>query len=234
MNDVLFKSYLKKRGKQPHVIENLVKAVKLFEMELTGKHKCAIDNADTDEIKQYIDTAECSRKGAGRKIARAIALYYASTGESQKAKFASGIRSRAIETTRKVFQLKDYKGIDKDHVQKLRELGIINVEQMLEQGKTSAARKKLAVTTGIPLDIITRYVKLSDLSRLGAVKSVRAILYFEAGYDSPIKLAAADPAKLREYLIAFVKKTKFDGIAPLPKELESTIAAAKKLKPVVK
>jgi len=34
-------------------------------------------------------------------------------------------------------------------------------------------------------------------------------------------------------LIKFVEKTGFEGIAPLPKELESTIAEAKKLPKII-
>lgn len=39
--------------------------------------------------------------------------------------------------------------------------------------------------------------------------------------------------KLRTYLIEFVEKTGFEGIATLPKEVEYTVAQAKKLPKIV-
>lgn len=91
----------------------------------------------------------------------------------------------------------------------------------------------MAKRTRIDADSILEIVRLSDLSRLGAVKSVRARLYLDAGFDTPHRLATWDPEELRQMLIEFVKRTGFDGIAPLPKELRNTVATAKKLAKVV-
>lgn len=96
--------------------------------------------------------------------------------------------------------------------------GIINVDQMLERGKTPRDRKELSKKTGIPPESILECVKLSELSRLGGVKGIRARLYFYAGVDTLDKMASWDPEELRAYLTGFVKWTSFNGIASLPKE----------------
>jgi len=100
---------------------------------------------------------------------------------------------------------------------------------MLEAGKTPDNRKKLSKQTGIPLKTILELVKLSDLSRLGAIKSVRARLYYDAGLDTPDKFTKWKMEDLRKMLVEFVERTGFDGIAPLPKELNNAIEAAKRL-----
>jgi hypothetical protein len=42
-----------------------------------------------------------------------------------------------------------------------------------------------------------------------------------------------EPRELRTYLIGFVNRTRFDGIAPLSKEMTNTIKEAKKLPKIV-
>ncbi len=114
-------------------------------------------------------------------------------------------------------------------MKKLAALGIRNVKDMLEAGQTRKAREELSVKTGIPAETILELVKLSDLSRLEGVKGIRARLYYDAGIDTVEKMAKQDPQKLRTKFIEFVKKTHFNGIPPLPKEIENSIAKAKKL-----
>ena len=74
-------------------------------------------------------------------------------------------------------------------MQRLGVAGIKNVEQMLAAGRTPGARQELADRTGVPLDDVVEFVKLSNLSRLGGVKAVRARLYYDAGVDTLEKMA---------------------------------------------
>jgi hypothetical protein len=46
-------------------------------------------------------------------------------------------------------------------------------------------------------------------------------------------MARWEPDKLRVMLLDFVEKTRFQGIAPLPKEAEFTVAEAKKLPKII-
>jgi len=146
---------------------------------------------------------------------------------------ASSIREQEISKTRKVFPLRDFRGVKPEHITRLEAIGIGNIDQMLAAGKTSAARHSLADETGIPLNAILELVKLADISRLGAIKSVRARLYYDAGLDTPEKFAGWDPKELQAMLVEFVRRTEFDGIALLPKEVQNAVAAARSLPKMV-
>ena len=127
------------------------------------------------------------------------------------------------------FKLCEFRGISVDYITKLERLGIRNAGQMLLAGRTAEDRTKLAMETGIPDEALLELVKLSDLARLPGVKGIRARLYYDAGVDCVEKLAEYEPEALLALTTAFVQKTGFDGIAPLPKEVSSTIENARKL-----
>ena len=131
------------------------------------------------------------------------------------------------------FPLRDFRGVNAAHIAKLEALGIKKAGQMLVAGQTAEKRAGLAKATGIPEAAILELVKLSDLARLPGVKGIRARLYYDAGVDSVEKLAAWEPEALLAMTAAFVERTGFDGVAPLPKEVSSTIANARKLPGIV-
>jgi predicted flap endonuclease-1-like 5' DNA nuclease len=164
---------------------------------------------------------------------RGIGLYYDLVDRQDLAARAWEIREAAIARRRKVFALKDFRGVDHAYVKALAAEGIANVEQMVAAGKTPAQREALSRRTGVPLAAVVEYVKLSDLARVGGLRSVRARLYYDAGVDTVEKLAAWDPEELRAMLVDFVARTGFDGIAPLPKEARNAVATAKTLERLV-
>jgi predicted RecB family nuclease len=130
-------------------------------------------------------------------------------------------------------KLKEFRGINPEHVKKLESAGVRNIKDMIAVGPTPAARKELAEKTGVPLSAILELVKLSDLARIQGVKGIRARLYYDAGVDMIDKLAKWDSEKLRMMLVKFVEKSKFDGIAPLPKEARNTVEMAKRMPRIV-
>jgi hypothetical protein len=134
---------------------------------------------------------------------------------------------------RNPFALRNFRGVNQEHVSKLSDIGIKNVDQMLQAGKTPEARKALSERTDIPLENIVELVKLSDLSRIPGLKGIRARLYYDAGVDTVENLAQWRPTELRTMLQNFVERTGFDGIAPLPKETESQVLKAKSLPKIV-
>jgi hypothetical protein len=144
---------------------------------------------------------------------------------------ASNLRQQRIKQTQ--FPLKDFLKVKPAHRKKLEALGIRNANQMLMAGKTPEKRQELSTKTGIPVEAILELVKLSDLTRIFGVKSIRAQLYYYAGVDTLDRMAKWDPDKLRTMLIDFVEKTGFNGIAPLPKEAEFTVKEAKKLPRII-
>jgi hypothetical protein len=100
---------------------------------------------------------------------------------------------------------------------------------MMEAGRTEKDREQLAGASGVPLEKIEELVSLSNLARIPGVKTIRARLYHDAGFDTLEKLAACDPEDLRARLADFIEQTGFEGGLPLPKEAASTIATARHL-----
>jgi hypothetical protein len=226
MDEIGFRKYLKKSGKKDHVVSELVNQVKAFEAYLRNKGQSGVDIAGEVDIKDYIDSLQPGRINVH---IRGIALYYRFLGNANLARMVSDFREHEIKKFRHIFKLSEFRGVDQAAIVKLAYQGIVNVNQMQEAGKTSASRQRLSDTTGIPLPAILELVKLSDLSRLGAVKSVRARLYYDAGLDTPEKFTKWEPKALRQYLVDWVHRTGFNGIAPLPKEIATAISTAREL-----
>jgi len=130
-------------------------------------------------------------------------------------------------------KLKEFRGVNVADLTKLEKAGIRNANQMIEAGQTSTKRNELSVKTGVPVATILELVKLSDLTRIQGVKGIRARLYYGAGVDTMEKMAKWNPEELRAYLVEFVKKTGFKGIAPLPKEVKFTVETARRLPRIV-
>jgi hypothetical protein len=131
------------------------------------------------------------------------------------------------------FKLRDFRGVNPAHIQKLEARGIKSAEQMLAAGRTQKQRATLAEEAGVPEEAILELVKLSDLARLPGVKGIRARLYYAAGIDSVGKMASWETEALRIMVAEYVERTGFDGIPPLPKEARSTVANAQRLPEVV-
>jgi hypothetical protein len=131
------------------------------------------------------------------------------------------------------FKLRDFVGIDLEYISKLEAVRIKYTGQILSAGKTPQSRADLSARVGIPEEAVLELVKLSDLARLPGVKGIRARLYYAAGVDTVEKLASFEPQALLDLTAEFVQKSGFEGIAPLPKEVSSTISNARLLPTVV-
>ncbi len=228
-----FEKYLKRFGKKPHVVEGLIKQVEQFEEYLGCEKGKGLDAADAADLRDYVAVLKAGKPGLARIKVRGLALYYQFSGYPSLASIASQIREKEITKTRKVFKLRDFRGVNQDDITKLEAIGIGNVEQILEAGKTPGARQRLASETGVSPDAILELVKLSDLARVEGLKSIRARLYYDAGADMLEKIAQWEPIELRKMLVDFVEKTGFEGMAPLPKETEYTVKKARQLPKIV-
>ena len=134
---------------------------------------------------------------------------------------------------RKPFLLKDFRAVDQDHMDKLENIGIQNINQLLESGRNTNTRKRLSLQTGIPESRIVEYVKLADLARIPGVKGIRARLYYDAGIDCVEKIANLEPDQLRKMVVAYVEESGFDGVPTLPAEAVFTVNTARNLPAVV-
>jgi hypothetical protein len=227
-----FAKFLKRGGRSQNMITRVISQVADFERYLLIERSCKeLDKATPKDLEAFVSHSEAKKKGSAKNYLHNIGYYYEYASNQQMRNLAGKLRRQNI--TEKPFLLKDFRGINPAHIKKLAKLGIRNVKEMLEAGQTRGARETLSQKTGIPSEAILELVKLSDLARLPGVKGIRARLYYDAGVDTAEKMAKWNPEKLRLMLIDFVKKTGFKGIAPLPKEVQSTIAEAQKLPKIV-
>jgi hypothetical protein len=90
------------------------------------------------------------------------------------------------------FKLKDFVGVKQGYTKKFAKEGIITAKEMLYAGLNKQKRKEISRLTGIPLEDVLEFVKLSDQARIGGHKKVRARLYHEASLDTIDKMAACN------------------------------------------
>jgi hypothetical protein len=232
VNEEGFRKFLKRGGRSPSAVKLATAYVTEFEQYLQEQRgRKGLDEACPEDLEAFVSWFEEERNESAKLYLWGIRYYYEYTSNKEMHERARELRGKRIEQAS--FALKEFRGVSPEHVKKLANIGIRNVKQMLEAGRTRDKRKELSAKTGAPAEAILELVKLSDLARIQGVKSIRARLYYDAGVDTIEKLVKWDPKELRAMLIKFVEKTGFEGIAPLPKEAESTIGEAKKLSRIV-
>ncbi len=232
MNEDDFRKYLKKSGRKSTAIDQITEYTQEFEKFFTHRDPSSqIDEISILDLEDFIAEIESEPKSSAYKHLWALWYFFDFLGKEDIMKAAKEMRSEGIK--RLPFKLEKFMDVNEEHIAALKKHGIENVKQMLERGKTPTLRHELAKKTGVPLEYILELVQLSDLTRIGALRSVRARLYHNAGIVAPSHLAEWDPKELRNMLLGFVEETGFQGIAPLPKEVENAVDAAKKLKPIV-
>lgn len=232
MNEEGFRGFLRKGGRSQSAIKRCIVYVKEFETYIQNqKGSKKLGEASPENLENFVEWIERDPKTSAKTHLWALSYYYEYTSDEAMRKLANELRGQRIK--RKPFDLKKIRGVNPEHVTKLASIGIKNVKQMLETGKTRVSRQNLSEKTGIPLEAILEFVKLSDLARIPGIKGIRARLYFDAGVDTVEKMAEWNPKELRRMLIEFVERTGFDGIAPLPKEAEFSVKKAEKLPKIV-
>jgi hypothetical protein len=227
-----FRTFLKRGGRSPSAIKRCIAYVKEFEQYLQehrgGK---ALDEASSEELEGFVEWIESEPKASAKGHLWGLCYYYEFASNQAMRDFAGALRQQRIQ--RKPFTLKGFRGTNPEFVAKLAAVGIEDVEQMREAGRTPDSRQELSEKARIPIEAVLEFVKLSDLARIPGLKGIRARLYHDAGVDTVERLAEWDPVELRAMLTAYVERTGFDGIAPLPKEAQSAVAQARKLPQVV-
>lgn len=231
MDEAAFRQHLKRAGKQAHVIDGLVAQVGRFASFLEEDGR-GLDDARPADLDNYA-AAQAAGRGGGGSHVRALALYYAFAGRPELAAHAAALREAQTAAARRAFALRDFRGVDVATVEALAARGVVDVADMLAAGRTPEQRRALATAAGVAPERVLELVKLSDLARLGGLKGVRARLYYDAGADTPAAIAAWEPEALEHMLADFVARSGFEGLAPLPKEVRSTVRAARALPPAV-
>jgi len=232
MNEEEFQKFLRTGGRSQSAIKRCVSYAREFEQYLRDcKSGKGLEEANAEDLEDFVEWIEKKPKTSAKTYLWALRYYYEYALNELMCNVASELRQRRIK--RVPFALKRFRGVNPEYLKKLATVGIRDVEQMLEVGRTMNGRQELSSKTGIPLDGILELVKLCDLARIPGVKGIRARLYHGAGVDNIKKMAEWDPKALRAMLIEFVDRTGFDGMAPLPKEAGFSVEKAEKLPKIV-
>jgi hypothetical protein len=234
MDEAAFQQYLKRAGRAEHVRAKVIRFVQDFAHYLElHRGGTQLDAASTEDLEAFTEWVETVQRRSAKMHLWAIRYYYHFMDNEPLQQRAGALREARVTRTRKPFLLRKFRGVDPDHTTKLAVIGIKDVVQMRTAGKTKQAREELAERAGIPSESILELVKLSDLARIEGLKGIRARLYYDAGVDTLDKLAQWDPEALRAMLQAYIERTGFDGIAPLPKEARNAVSKAKELPRIV-
>ncbi len=231
MNEIEFRNFLRRDKRKPSAIEQIVGFVQEFEIFTQSNYPDRnIDQTTPEALESYVSWTESDPGVSASKPLWALRYYFDFIENQELSDLAGELRAERIK--RKPFKIGNFRGVRTEYITRLEALYIENTDQMLDAGRTPTLRQNLAEQSGIPLEAILELVTLSDLARLGAVRSVRARLYYDAGLTPEI-IATWEPEELRGMLAEFVQKTGFDGIAPLPKEVRNLVENARKLPALV-
>lgn len=227
-----FEGYLKSSGRSESAVKRCILYVSSFEDYLTdSRQDTQLDEATPEDLLEFIKSLDKESKTKSKGYLWAIRYYYNFTENPEMTNLARVLRDERIE--RKPFELKNFRDVNHVYVMTLAQNGIRDIDQMLAAGSTKEDRKVLAERTGIPQARILEFVKLSDLARIPGVKGIRARLYYDAGIDTPEKIAALEPEELRTQVVEYVSKSGFDGVPTLPAEAIYTVEKARALPKIV-
>jgi predicted flap endonuclease-1-like 5' DNA nuclease len=232
MDEGKFQKFLKRGGRSANAVKRVLKYIKEFEAFLSEQRGgLTLDEAKADDLVQFVQQIETTPKTSAKSHLWGIRYYYRFTSNEPMCETAGELRSQRIK--KKPFPLSKFRGVNPKYVEALAGGGITNVEQMLDVGRTPSSRKALSEKTGVPLEAVLEFVRLSDLARITGLKNVRARLYHDAGVDSIEVLAGWEPEDLRLMLVDYVERTGFDGIPPTPKEAKNAVTTARNLPKVI-
>jgi hypothetical protein len=227
-----FGVFLRRGGRSESAIERCLKLVASFEDYLHSLRKGRqLECTVPEDLIEYIHSMDEKSISRSKASLWALRYYYQFSGNTEMSELAGLLREERME--RKPFVLKDFRAVDQDDMDKLEEIGIRNINQLLKAGGKTEDRKKLSQQTGIPEPKIVEYVKLADLARIPGVKGIRARLYYDSGIDSVKKIANLEPEQLRDIVVAYIDESDFDGIPTQFAEAEFTINKARDLPVIV-
>ena len=129
---------------------------------------------------------------------------------------------------------KELIGIDTGAVERLHEVGVSTLEQLLEQGATSTARMHLADQTGLDDASVKQWVHQADLMRVKGIGPELAHLLCQVGVFTTPKLAYRSTDALHADLIECNHNVRAMRQLPGVAELHEFITSAKSLPKLVR
>ncbi|GAH31353.1 unnamed protein product, partial [marine sediment metagenome] len=170
-----------------------VLAMRKFLSYLKEERKKKLDEITSEDILAYVETIEKDKKQSAKGSLYVLMNYFKFIEDEKLLSVTIDLREERTKKSRRIFPIREFLNINPNYVKKLGEIGIKNVEQMLEKGKTVKQRKALSEQLGIPEGRILELVQLSDITRMGYVKAKLSRLYHDSGLVSPLKVAKFKP-----------------------------------------
>lgn len=127
------------------------------------------------------------------------------------------------------YKIIDIEGIGPIYAEKLENVGIKTVKDLLEKGKNAKGRRDLAETTGISGKRILTWVNHADLLRIEEIDPDCAELLEASGVDTVTELALRNPANLLKKMETVNESKHLAPSVPSLEELKEMIAKAKTL-----
>ncbi len=230
MDEDGFLSYMKEKKAPLSKTNTYIKRIKRFETYLAEKEAGrSIENSTAEDLEKYVEW--CKENNVNPYLDFFGIREYLRFSGSKDLPYTCNQIMQLIQL--KKFNLKNFLTADQESAQKLAGIGIKTASQILEVGKTAKEREALASKSGVPIDEILKFVKLANLARCPGHMKKRACLYYEAGLDTFDKIAEQDPELMIKFLDDFIKKTGFDGSAPILADARSSVENSKRIPRII-
>ena len=233
MQEEEFRKSLKRKGKKSDVIDRNVLVVKKFVSYLKEERGKQLADVNENDISAYVEVIEKIKKQSAKGALYVLMNYFRFKENEELLRYTAKLREERTKKTRRIFPIKEFLNINPEHIKKFAEIGIKNVEQMLDAGKKKKQREELSKQLGIPEEAILELVRLSDITRMGYIKTKLSRLYYDSGLVSPEMVAKFEPDELHAFFTKFVNKTSWDGMIPNLADLVNNIKNARSLKKIV-
>jgi predicted flap endonuclease-1-like 5' DNA nuclease len=130
-------------------------------------------------------------------------------------------------------KLLEVEGIGAANAQRLENIGVASIEQLLRDGASPAGRRRLATESGIDERKLLEWVNHADLMRINGVGSEYSDLLEAAGVDSIPELANRNAENLHAKMAEVNAAKKLVRREPSLPETQRWIAEAKTLDRIV-
>jgi hypothetical protein len=230
MDEDGFRSYMKEKKTPLDKTNAYTNRIRRFEKYLSDNEgEKSIESSTTGDLEKYVEWCKENKVNPYLDFF-GIREYFRFLGIKELPYTCNQIM-QMIQL--KKFKLRNFLTADQESAMKLEGVGIKTASQILEVGKTMKEREVLASKSGVPLHEVLKFVKLANLARCPGHMKKRACLYYEAGLDTFDKIAGQDPELMIKFLDDFIKKTGFDGSAPILADARSSVENSKRISRII-
>lgn len=131
------------------------------------------------------------------------------------------------------YKVEKIEGVGPKYAAKLAEAGVTHTDQLLEKAATRKGRKDLATASAIDETLILKWANMCDLMRIKGVGEEYSELLEAAGVDTVKELSKRRSDNLHKAMVEANTKRKMVRQLPTEAQVETWVAQAKELKPIM-